>query len=55
MRVQSRCVKINLILTLGFVTFENLKCLDFNFTNKIRVLHQVFFFFFNGSLGSCSL
>lgn len=31
------CVKMNLILPLGSVTFEILKSLDSNFTNKIKV------------------
>lgn len=36
-RVQGMCVKMNLILPLGSVTFEILKSLDSNFTNKIKV------------------
>lgn len=37
-RVQGMCVKVNLILPLGSVTFKILKLLDSDFTNRIRVL-----------------
>ena len=37
-RVQGMCVKVNLILPFGSVTFEILNSLDSDFTNRIRVL-----------------